>query len=129
MGNIVALNGIGITIPSRKNSFMIGGGSFSVPRLSSDPLYYATLRIQNVVANSEYWVAQSSDLANVIAVDVAPGGDIVLQDVPAKEEAMLVTIRVRKGTSGSKYKPFETQAYLYRSGGISYIIQELDPIA
>lgn len=87
------------------------------------------MTLQNVVAGSRYWVAQSSDPSNVIANGDAPGGDIVISGIGALANPMLLTIRVRKGTSGTKYRPFETNAYLVKAGATAYISQQLDPVA
>lgn len=103
----------------------IPNGSFDYFNLRSptDPYFYGTLTIQNVLSGSNYWVAQTSDLTNVLATGTQSGSsDIVISSIPAVESPMLVTIRVRK----AGYVPFETNAYLYSTGGLSYIIQVTD---
>lgn len=111
-------------IPTSKGMLGVWGAYFNL-RLPTDPYFYASLTIQNVVNGSHYWVAQTSDLSNVLGSGVQSGsGDIVISSIPALESPMLTTIRIRN----LGYIPFETNAYLYSSGGLSYVIQSVDTI-
>lgn len=108
---------------STSKSMSYGCNDYFNLRLPTDPFFYGTLTIQNVLSGSNYWVAQTSDLTNVLASGTQSGSsDIVITSIPALESPMLVTIRVRK----AGYVPFETNAYLYSTGGLSYIIQVTD---
>lgn len=118
-----------ISLHPSSTSGSTGQGVNSVQRQSTDPLFWASLLLQNIVTGSAYWIAQTSDLSNVLAAGSAPGGDFSITSIPSIEENMLVTIRVRKGTAGGKYFPFETQAQIKRTGGVCYVIQTPDPIA
>jgi hypothetical protein len=99
--------------------------SLGVARQPTDPLFYATLILQNVVADSRYRVTRA-DNNDQLATGVAAGGDVVITSVPAYDNPMLVDIVVRKASASPLYKPVETSAYLYKTGGSSYVIQIRD---
>lgn len=118
------------TLPPSSRSFYAGGGFVcATQRAPTDAFFYGELTLQNVAAGSQYWVAQSSNLSNVVANAAAPGGDIVISGIGALANPMLLTIRVRKGTSGTKYAPFSTQAYLVKTGASAFVSQQIDPVA
>jgi hypothetical protein len=118
-----------VGIPESSTVGVWSGSVISVLRAPTDPIYRTFLILQNVADGSAYWVAESADLNNVLALGNQSGTGNILIDVPATSENMLVTIRVRKGSSGIKYKPFETQTPLSRGSALSYILQTIDPIA
>ena len=99
--------------------------SFGVFRLPTDPLYYATLTLQNVVASSRYRVTRA-DNGDELATGTGGGSDIVLSSIPCYSNPMLVNIKIRNASGVTKYKPFETSAYIYKTGGSAYIIQTVD---
>ena len=99
--------------------------SLGVQRLPTDPLYYADLTLQNVVSSSRYRVTRA-DTGAELATSTGGGSDIVIADVPCYANPMLVNISVRNASGATKYKPFETAAYIYKTGGSAYIIQQVD---
>lgn len=102
-------------------------GVWSTVHNPTDPMFYAEITLENIVVGSRYWVAESADLTNVLATGVAASTTEVLSNVPAYANPMLVEIRVRKATSGTRYLPFVTYGYLVRAGITAYIAQVEDP--
>ncbi len=127
MSNYFSLNAVGYTLPTSFSS-PSGGRLMSAQRLLTDPVFYCTVVLQNVANGSNYWLAQASNLANVIASGTQSGtGDITLTNVPGYTNPMLTEIRVR-GYGATKYQPFTIFANL--SNGINkvYVSQVLDTI-
>jgi hypothetical protein len=87
------------------------------------------ITIKNVQDGSEYWV-KNADTDEVIATGTQSGtADIIVSSVGYSGTDETLVIRVRKGTSGTKYKPYETQATLTESGASVYVSQVEDTIA
>jgi hypothetical protein len=102
-----------------------GVGVAATQRLPTDPLFYATITLQNVVNGSDYWIAQNSDLTNVLASGTQAGSaDIVLANIPAYANPMLFQVRVRK----AGYVPLTTFGNLVTAGSIVYVAQTADTI-
>ena len=98
-------------------------------RLPTDPVFYADFTLTNLVVGSSYWIADSSNLSNVLASGIASSSTVVVIGMPSyNSPTMLVTITIRLA-SGSFYIPFGTQAFHQKVGASSYIIQTLDPTA
>ena len=109
---------------------IIGIGAYSQQIIAGvDVLYYATITLQNVQAGGIYWIAQSSNLTNVLATGTQGGtsANIVISNVPGLLLAETITVRVR-GYGTIKYLPFETQAVLTRSGVSVFVSQVIDAI-
>jgi hypothetical protein len=81
--------------------------------------------LQNVVASSRYRIKRN-DTGAELATGIGGGSDIVIADVPCYTNPMLVNITVRNASGATKYKPFETAAYIYKTGGAAYVIQQVD---
>lgn len=96
----------------------------SVQRDPTDPLFYASLLINNIVVGSTYWIAIESDLTTVLATGVAGSTSFSVTNIPVYSNPMLITIRVRK----SGYLPFETNTNLAKDGSSAYISQVEDTI-
>ena len=114
--------------PTASNKVISGtysGTTIGVFRLPTDPLYYATLTIQNVVSGSRYRVTRA-DTGAELATGTGGGSDIVIAGIPCYANPMLVDIKIRNASGATKYKPFETAAYIYKTGGSSYVIQQVD---
>jgi len=117
--------------PAQSNRMAPSNGvkSLGVTKLPTDPLYYADLVLQNVVANTRYRITRR-DTGAQLAVGITGSSpsvdDITLSALPAYTNPMLMDIRLRNASGATKYKPFETSAYLYRTGGSAYIIQVVD---
>jgi hypothetical protein len=113
-----------LDLPGTSKSYPFINYAIYNARVPSDPYFYGTLTLQNILDGSSYWVAQTADLTNVLGSGTQSGtADIAITNIPALSNPMLVTIRVRK----AGYIDFQTNAYLYSSGGLSYIIQATDP--
>jgi hypothetical protein len=102
---------------------------FSVQRLPTDPLFYASLSLQNIVVGSRYWIARASDLTTVLASGVAESTEITLNNIPAYANPMLVEVRIRKASEPIKYQPFVAYGYLVRGGITVYCAQVVDNVA
>ena len=120
-----------VGIPTSK-SIATGHSVASVQRAPTDPFFYADVDIENAVVGSAY----------ILGYDV--GGDFValsgfsgtvttatftLENVPSYTSPMLLRLRLRKGTSGTKYIPFELYATHSPNGVNMYCSQIPDPIA
>ena len=92
--------------------------------VAGDVVFLAPFILQNVVSGSQYWIAQTGTLSNVLATGTSSGTDISIS-MSCYSDPMSVTIRVRK----PGYIAFETLATVTRSGGSSYVIQTVDPTA
>ena len=114
-----------IYIPASRGHVTAGlnGLTEGVFRLPTDPVFYADFTLINVVPGSSYWIAQSSNLTNVLASGTAGASTVVVTGMASYDSpTMLVTIRIRK----AGYVPFETQAYHQKTGAGSYVIQVTD---
>lgn len=127
----VCFPGTKLTVSSAQRGKSLGAvGALSVDfsRWASDPLFYAPIMLQNVVAGSRYRITRA-DSGQEIASGVALSQDVTLTGLPAYANPMLVKIAVRKGTTAPKYQPLDTYALVSRSGATAYISQVPDNIA
>lgn len=102
--------------------------ALGVARLPTDPFFYASLTLQNVLGGSRYRITRN-DTGAELASGLVPGAvatDHVIAGIPAYSNPMLMRIVVRNASGATKYKAFETFAYLYKTGGAAYIIQQVD---
>ena len=99
--------------------------SVGVFRLPTDPLFYADLTLENIVAGSRYRVTRHST-GEELAQGVAASATEVIAGVPAYSNPMLIDITVRNASGTPTYKIFDTAAYLYKEGGSAYLLQQLD---
>lgn len=102
-----------------------GGGAF---RLTTDPLFYAALTLQNIVAGSRYRVTRVSNGAELATGLVTGSGtvDWVISGLPVYANPMQVAITVRNASGAPTYRAFDTQALMDRDGATAYILQQLD---
>lgn len=109
-------------------------------RLASDSLGTFSLVLKNVVAGSRYRVellvggAVATPSANAEGVVPGTPGTLVdhtitLDYFSAGNSSNNLRVKVRKGTTVPKYKPFETPATAQAGTVLSYIAQEPDTIA
>lgn len=110
-------------------SLMRMGLFVSTVRAPTDPYYYADLEIQNAVVGSRYWVAQASDLSNVIESGTVATSSFTISGIAAYANPMLVEIRLRKASGGTKYQAYRGYVYLPSSGAVAYVSQVEDEIA
>jgi hypothetical protein len=101
------------------------GVSVGIYRLPTDPLFYASLTLQNIVVGSRYRVTRR-DNGQELATGVAASSTEVIAGVPCYANPMLVDITVRNASGSPTYKIFDTAAYIGKSGGSAYILQQLD---
>jgi hypothetical protein len=109
----------------------IGGSvtscAYGAFRLPTDALFYASLTLQNVAQDSRYRVTRH-DTGDQLDSGVQSGDrtDIVISGLAAYSNPMLMDVSVRKASASPLYKPVATSAYLYKTGGSSYIVQVSD---
>lgn len=94
-------------------------------RLPTDPLFFSGLTLENIVAGSRYRVTRRST-GEELAAGVTASATEVITGVPAYSNPMLIDITVRNASGTPAYKIFDTAAYLYKTGGSAYILQQLD---
>lgn len=110
----------------------------------NDPIGTCTLRIKNGVAGSEYGVFVQSTNTESQLGGVSSGLGIFRNDLSAGTVADMdisfdyyppgninnnIRIRLRKGTSGTKYQPFETLITIGAGVNVAYAAQVIDTIA
>ena len=93
------------------------------------PEDYVDVVLQNVADGSEYWIYNNTRILVVASGTQSGTDDITISGVEYWGSDDTLTIRVRKGTSTPKYKPFTTQATLTSNGAIVYVSQIEDQIA
>jgi hypothetical protein len=106
----------------------LGRYGVGVFRLPTDPLFYASLTLQNIVVGSAYRVTENST-GLLLASGVASSTYEVIAGIPAYSNPMLVHVAVRKGTTAPKYIPLDAYGNISKSGGTIYISQVPDLIA
>lgn len=105
-----------------------GAVSLGVLRLSTDPLFYAPLILRNIVAGSRYRITRA-DTGAELATGVAAGSgpvDVTVSGVACYANPQEVDITVRNASGSTKYKVFDTVAFIAKSGGEAYILQTED---
>lgn len=108
-----------------------GWPAVALQRLPTDPLFYATLTLRNILAGSRYRVTRS-DTGDELAAGVTAGTgnvDEVISGVACFANPQEVDITVRlfdEGDADPDYESFETRAFIARAGGEAYILQRED---
>lgn len=115
-------------LPSSKSAAHFQG-VYSTVRNPSDPLFYAPVTLQNIVVGSRYWIAQASDLSNVLATGVAGTTTVTTASLPSLENPMLIEVRVRNASGEPDYEALTTYGYLGKDGVTIFISQKVDSIA
>ncbi len=100
-------------------------GSIGIQRLPTDPLFYATLTLDNIVVGSRYRITRAST-GTQLATGVAAATTEVLTGLPAYVNPMQVNITVRNASGSPVYKVFDTAAFLVKAGAAAYILQQID---
>lgn len=104
---------------------VLGGCSYSIGRLPSDPLYYIPVTLDNIVIGSRYRITRVSDGLE-LASGVAASTTEVITGVPVYSSNMLMAVTVRKASGSPNYKIFDTNIYANKGGVSAYILQQLD---
>ena len=113
-----------------KHSYLIGAGTtFSISKGPTDYLFTVSLTLQNVADGSRYRIEDTSDDSEVASGIQSGTGDITISGIGYLGSPRTLRVKVRKGTTGPKYLPFETNVSIGATGGSSYISQVLDTIA
>lgn len=95
----------------------------TIERLPSDPLFYATLTLRNVVMGSSYRVTRNDTGAELASGQDTASDTITIGGIPCFSNPMLVDISVRKGEEAPYYREALTQAELEKSGTAAFIFQ------
>lgn len=103
----------------------VGNLSSGIFRLPSDPLYYTTLTLDNIVVGSRYRISRHSDNLE-LATGVAASTTEILTGIPVYSSNMLIDITVRLASTSPFYKIFDTAVTASPFGVSSYILQQLD---
>lgn len=130
-----------VSIPDRYGTFTPSGRgrihaagrlALGVDRLPSDPVGTFTLTLTNVAVGSRYRVERVADGSVATPVGQAEGV-AASSSVPMSLDYFTdgnpnnnLRIKVRKGTSATRYKPLETQAVAGRGSQSVYIAQVSD---
>jgi hypothetical protein len=114
-------------IPS-STSGSFGVDNISIERKPTDPLFWTSIRLDNIVIGSSYWLSKANDNTIILAHGIATSSTVELTDIPSTEDSMLIKVRVRKSTVENRYFPYETYGYLIRNGLTIYIAQVKDTI-
>jgi hypothetical protein len=106
------------------------GNSQAIQRLSGEYIGYMTLTLTNVVVGSSIRIelAGSGTLVEFRTATLTSEVFTVPYYAPA-DPGNDLRIKVRKGTSATKYQPFETLATAGEAAQSVYIAQVADPIA
>jgi hypothetical protein len=114
--------------PASSKIIAAGGNFVATVKNPTDPLFYADIYLQNIVPGSRYWIAQASDLTNVLATGVADTAELTLENIPSYDNPMLIEIRVRNASGTPAYDPYKTYRYLAKEGITIYIAQVEDTV-
>ena len=115
---------------SRGRQYPSEGGYLSAARLATDSLGNMTLTLTNVVVGSRIRIEEQ--VAGTLVDERTATGTTEVFTVPVYSGGSAsndLRIKVRKGTSGPKYQPFETLAVAAIGTQSVYIAQVADPIA
>lgn len=104
---------------------IVGSGSHSLQKLSTDSLYVTTLTLDNIIVGSRYRVTRRSTGAE-LATGVAADTTVVITPFPVYEANMVVDIMIRNASGATKYKPFAAAATMTEDGASAYILQVED---
>lgn len=130
MGRTVFCKGRGIDVNTTSRSYPCGGVTFAFERAANDAVASFVLVLQNVVVGSAYRVDVLSTGAEQASGTAASSAvSITLPVYPSGHASNSLRIKIRKGSSAPKYKPFETQATAVRGSLSVWVQQEADPIA
>lgn len=118
-----------ITFPAatgRMQRAVFGLSACGAARLSTDPLFLQTLTLRNIIAGSRYRITRADTGAELATGLVAGSGNVdeVIASVPCFVNPQEVDITVRNASGSTKYKPFDTVAFIGQlDGGEAYILQ------
>lgn len=111
--------------PSNGNMMAAGFGTIGKQRLPTDPLFYATLVLDNIIAGSRYRVTRKSNGAE-LATGVAASTSETISGIPCYALPMQVDITVRNASGTPAYRIFDTVASMGKGTNSAYILQQAD---
>jgi hypothetical protein len=100
-------------------------GAIGAFRLPTDPIYFFTLTLENIVVGSRYRVTRHSTGAE-LAAGIATSTTEVIAGVPAYSSGMLMDVTVRNASGTPTYKIFDSAAFASPDGAGVYVLQQLD---
>lgn len=119
-------SGFATLVPATRGKISSSGvESIGVFRLPTDPLFYFSLTLENIVVGSRYRITRQST-GEELATGVASSTTEVISGVPSFSSNMLMDITIRKASGSPNYKIFDTAAYAAQAGSSAYILQQLD---
>lgn len=121
--------GVIFTITPTSKSYSCEAGVMSVLRAPTDPYFYASLTLQNIIIGSSYLILQESNPSNIIASGIASATSLIISSIAAYENPMLVEIRLRNSSGTPRYLPYTTYGYIISAGTTVYCAQVEDSIA
>ena len=131
MSNIVTWGRHGLVEgPGTSKSIPDGQHISSVQRLPTDPYYYASVFIKNMVVDSR-WMLGYDDAGTFTELDsgTCENKDFTILNVPSYGSPFLLELRTRKGSATTKYKPLRSYSY-HSSAGVSiFVAQTEDEVA
>jgi hypothetical protein len=101
------------------------GATAGVFRLPTDPLFYADLTLLNIVVGSRYRITRN-DTSAELATGVASSTAETAFGLACYANPMRVDITVRNASGSTKYRVFDTSAFMVKAGTSAYILQQPD---
>jgi len=113
----------------------MGGLGYSIQKGPTDAIGSTTLSLTNIAAGSSYRIevastgALASPSGSAAGVYASGALDITLDLFAPGSAENALRIKVRKGSAGPKYQPFETQTTMSAAPQAVFVAQVIDPIA
>ena len=128
---VLCLGWQGVSLPATSRSIAFGDGVFSHQRAPSDPYFYADIFVENIVIGSRWMLGYtpSGGAFTELASGTAAAASFAISNVPSYASPMLLELRVRKSSSGTKYLPLRQYAYHAQAGVTMYLAQIVDEVA
>ena len=111
-----------IGLSERGRTIALGNYSFSLARLSTDPLFYFDLSVSNAVAGSHYQI-QRQDTKAEIGSGTLTTGDDTITALPAYSVNQSMLMTIRKSDSSPYYVVFDTAFIANKNGSAVYVLQ------
>ena len=130
MGIVVSTENGAVYLPPSAKSYPIDGCCLSNQRQPSDPYFYADVKLQNIVVGSAWMLGYyDSGTFTELSSGTAVSTDLTISNMPSYGSPFLLELRVRKSSSGIKYKPLKTFTFHSPLGVTIYVSQVVDTVA
>ena len=98
----------------------------AVQRLPTDPYYYASVSITNMVIGSR-WMLGYDNAGAFTELDsgTCAATNFTISNVPSYDSPFLLQLRTRKSSAGVKYKPLRSYAY-HSAAGVSIFVSQVE---